>query len=1515
MKKVRLMILAVAMLLPNAMWGQKPTTVKFTREGLTDELLEYLNKSTSDSDKQKENKKVMKAFSASYGAMDTAVQRRVTAAYTYAVKAKLKGNPEITDMTRTLTAYATAPGGSANLDVWLGAVEAMSKRSAKGKVLKNWVEFSSGLLNERLLYHSSSSEWRLDMKTPFRLTLEEDTVWVNIDEPTELTYMSAKDMNVLHGTKGRYNYTENIWEGQGGRIDWARTGLGAEACFAELQTYRAETKFPKFTADSVKFVNTHYFSNPIDGRIEELLGSPSEPEKYGYPRFRSYQRDFEIKDIVPGADYSGSFMMNGSKFITASSKHPARIIFRRDGKPQLSVTSVKFTITEERLLSENANVAFYIGEDSIFNTGVTVRYWPKEKRVSLVNDPKRNYYSPFQDSYHSLDIFCDEITWKTDGTQVEFGSLANSGSVSSASFESSNYYTYRKYREIQGIDEVSPVKRAYDYASGGNHEFSAKDFSNYIKLDQGQTLLMIHNLCRHGLVTYNENTGIVTTKEKLQDYMNAFSKKKEFDYDALTFESSTRGANAQMNVDDPAFPLVIEGVESFVVSDSQMVVVYPDSARGKRITVGHNRSIHFDGRIEAGKFVFFVTDCNFDYDKFQFDMPNVRKMYFAVESFTNADSLRPVMTPLSNLKGTLQVDKPDNHCGLTDNNGYPIFQSLENSYVYYDQKNIRDGQYKRDRFYYTLHPFTLNDLVDFVTDSLQFNGVLTSAGIFPDITYPLSVQRDYYLGFHTQAPQGGYPTYGGKGTYHKTIILDHKGLQGIGELDYLASHSKSKNYVFLPDSATATTDTFYVTEEQGFPDIQGGRTKMHWIPYSDSMAVASLVNGRPFSMYRGDAELTGRVNMRPQGATAAGRATVKEATLTSKRFELHSRAMDARISDFTLQSLTYNNVAFSAQNINSHVDYDKRRAELKNEAGPQRTELQLVKLEAYADLFGWDMDKKTLDIKNSQRNIAEGLDGMEMRDRLGKLHDMPGVRYVSTDEKQNGMSYNSLVSTYRYEVGDLSSKGVYLIAVADAAIAPNEDSVYINKGGKMRVLNKARLIANRENAWHYIYNADIVVNGADNYTGKGYLDFRHNTGEGSEKVQKLYLNDISVANGVTIAKGDISDSARFTISTAFGFAGKVRAEGNQQWLHFDGGVRLLQPCIPLDKSGLLAYADYTDPEHVHVTVPEQPTDWKGKRLTASVLLDGKTLKPQASFLTRKKESDGELLAAHGVLTYLSDRQMYMIGSSEKVANPDGVVAPYLALSIDDCHMEGEGPMEFNLKPSVAKFYAYGTAYIPESTNGGELPVVNTVFGFNFPISADVTAAMAAALKDDLRLEPSVGKTNPDMRHALMYAMGDDLGSSAYVSYSTAGKLDKVPESMKSTVLFDKIQWQYTSTTGLYYDGKVSLVAVGDKPLGLEVNLKAWLNINMATKKPELVFYIEAAKDHWYFFRYDINQQELTLYSSSGTWEDMVKMIPMEQRRVADEKLGTFRYAIGTNSGEVKTFLKTFNRAVYPDMDY
>ena len=1503
MKKLIVLVALLAVLCPLTAEAQKPKqTVEFNPATLPSELLDYLNAATNDKGVKKENGVTVQGFEQVYSGMDADMQRRVADVYTYFVKAKLKTDGEIQATLKVLTDYAHDEQGGANLEGWLASMETFRKKNSKAKYVNEFTSWSETLLSDRVLYRSATSEWILDAKTPFMLRVEDGKILVHVTVPSELNYASNKDWNTLHATRGTFDYREGVWHGEGGRLDWARTGLGAEACYADLQRYDVEVKFPKFKADSVDFVNTHYFSAPIKGRVEEALQGTMDPEKYTYPRFRSYQRDFVLPGIMPGVDYSGTFMMNGSKFITASSKHPARLIFNHGGQPRLAVTSLKFTITPDRLLAEDAQVAFYLGpDDSITNTGILVRYVPAEKKVSLVNDQQRKFYSPYIDTYHELDIYSENIVWNMKQDRLEFGNLASAGGVSTCSFESSNCYTFAKYRDIQGIDEVSPVKRVYDYAEANTYNFGIKGFSNYIGLDMSQTLLMIHTLCRHGLVTYNEMTNRVLVKQKLEDFVKAYSKAQGFDYDALVLESTARGTNARMNISD--LDLEVRGVEQFVVSDSHQVVVHPDSASGYRVHVGKNRALHFSGKVECNKFILQVTNADYSYEQHRFEMPQVDRLEFYVPDFDNADYEQLVRTPLTGLVGSLEVDKPDNHSGLKKNKQYPIFTSRENCYVYYDRKAIQGGQYSRTTFYYTILPFSLPRLADFKVDSLEFGGSLTSAGIFPEIKEPLKVQRDYFLGFRMQTPQGGLPAYGGKGVYHNELRLDAGGLHGPGHVDYLTSHSSSRNFLFLPDSLLAVTDTFVVREDATFPAMHASRTAMHWLPYRDSLDVATPQGGKPVYMYRDEATLDGHVALMPQGAMAAGTAKVKEATLQSDRFDLMQREMDSRVSSFSLYSKTFNNTAFEAHDVASKVDYEGRRAELTMPDGPRRTELQLMQYEAWADQFGWDMDRHVLDIANGSRGTAEGLDAMGIRLRLPKAADLPGARFVSTDPKRRMLSHNALLSTYRYEKADLSCDGVFLLTVADAVIAPAGDSVHITKGGEMRVLNNAQLLCNRQQAFHHVTEAYLVIESADSYTGKGYILYPEGSEVDPQRQQRIYLSDISVQNGVSIGNGSVNEESSFTLNEAFGFAGKVRMEGNKRLLYFDGGVRLLQDCVDRNQMGLLAYADYTQPDSVAITVPELPTDWRGKRISAALLIDKTTLAPKPAFLTIDRAADNELLSAHGMLTYRDGQ--YTITERQKLNKEGG--DPYLRMDTRDCSVEGEGVMDFTLKRTQATFYTYGTAHV--GLRSGIEDAINTVFGFAFPLDKEVVEAMRVALKDDLRLTASAPKSNGPMRRALMYHLGAERGSKIYTTYSNEARLTAMPEEMSAmTMLFDQVRWQHQTGVGYYADQKVSLVSLDGKPLGLDVKLKA--QIYKRGNAQQMTFYVEAARDHWYFFRYDLATQDLTIYSSVGTFEDQIKALPAEKRRVDREGLGTFRYHIGQSRTEVTSWLTNFSKTVY-----
>jgi len=867
----RMIILFLALSVVPMAAAQKNRINEFTQSGLPSEMQEYLEQATSDKDKKAEVGRLMRDFGTRYGALDGSMQGRMTAICNTVLKLKVRQHPDVMNFLSVFNQMTTST--ASNFDQWLSCIEFLQSRNKKVKDFTDFVEFSGALLSSRTLYASRSCSWQLQKDCAFRIVFENNEIKVFVDKPVELYYSSDKDNGTIYGTKGVYYYLDNKWVGDGGRLNWDRTGIPTTACWANLSRYEAVVKFPKFVADSVLFTNTNYFSKPIYGRVEEALSAKMEPEKYSFPKFRSYQKDFKMKDILPGVDYSGSFMMNGSKFITSDTKNPATLIFYRGGKPFITVNSVKFTITASRVVSENAAVKIYIDGDSICNNGITVRYLAQEKQVSLINDSKRNYYSPYSNSYHNLDMYCESIVWKMDADKLDFAMLGASGDQSYSTFESNSYYSERKFREIQGIDQVSPVIRVYRYMQMRDmtYDFYMDEFAQAIKMDIMQAKSMIHTLAKSGLVSYNEAQGKVYVNDKLVDYAKASAKSKDYDYDALILESSAKNNNAELDLSSNA--LSVHGVEKFVLSDSQQVVIYPNQGE---LEVRKNRDINFNGRINAGRFIFYATNATFLYDDFKLDLPQVDSMIFYVTQFNNPQEEHIVYTPLHNLTGHLQIDQADNHSGLKKvTEEYPIFTSLKDSYVYYDRKDIHNGAYVRDKFYYTIHPFVVKNMVDFVTDSLSFNGVLTSAGIFPDIVEPLKVQPDYSLGFVRKTPRGGYDAYGGKGHFTNKLDLSYRGFRAEGQVDYLTSVMKSKTIYFMPDSMIAVSDTFYVKEQGAFPDIRINRAMQRWYPYADSMRVSQLLNGPQFKMYHNDALLAGHTVLKPEGAYASGAVTIR----------------------------------------------------------------------------------------------------------------------------------------------------------------------------------------------------------------------------------------------------------------------------------------------------------------------------------------------------------------------------------------------------------------------------------------------------------------------------------------------------------------------------------------------------------------------------------------------------------------------------------------------------------------
>ncbi len=1483
--------------------AQKDKFTTFTAANYIGEIAAFLEQDKgSDKNQLAVNEAMLKKYTPIWTEYSKINKERIVEISNQLLKQKIRPQPDFYKFVQVQIVFKNSTQTTQSFDNWISCMELLFEKKKKLKDFISFIEYTDNILVHRIIYESRSSKWEASQSATFMFDIVQNKIVVVFNKPFELYYNSDKDGGTIFGTTGIYDVFDNEWMGKGGKIDWGRTGLSSTEVWATLNTYIANTKFPKFMADSVAFVNKKYFKEPVYGRLEEQLVNQMEPEKYVFPKFRSYKKDFIIPSILPEVDYRGSFMMNGSKFITSDTKNPATLIFYRDNKPFAIVTSFKFFITSDRVTSEGADIKIYIDGDSIYNSGVDVRYIAGDKNLSFINPSNRNYYGPYSNTYHNLDMYCESITWDKKEDVLDLAMLRQQGTQSFSTFESSNYYSLNKYREIQGIDETSPLQRVYRYMKNRNSdEFYLDEFAQFIKMDIMQAKLMIHNLSKAGLLNYNEGEGRVYVKQKLPDYSRAYAKSPGIDYDALILMSETANTSNAI-LDLKTNELAMKGVRKFVVSDTHQVAIYP---KGGNVVVKKNRNIVFNGLINAGRFLMYVSDAVFDYTEFKLVLPKVDSMMFYVKSFTDLRQDAPlvrVRTPIHSLKGEILIDKSNNRSGLKKTKGYPIFNSLEDSYAYYDNPVVRKGVYTRDRFYYTLHPFSIKNMMTFETDSLIFNGILTSAGIFPELKEPLRVQKDYSLGFVMETPPSGLPAYRGKGQYKKTIDLSYNGLLGSGDVEYLTSVSRASknNIVFMPDSMLAVTDTFFIKENGLYPDVRAGKVNERWLPYQDEMYVYSRKT--PFQMYRNEAKFRGYLILKPSGLTGNGTAQIRESELYADLFEMSSRNMSSKNSEFKLRSELFNGLAFYAANVKSNIDFEKQKGDFTSNGELERVELEIMQYAAYVDMFSWEMNKKELTLLNSKSQATQGMNAIPIDKRIGKI--MPGARYVSTNPQQDSLSFRAVKGVYKYNEGKLTTKDVFLIEVADAAIAPKGDSVRIFTGAKMDKISQSQILANVTDKYHLFYDADVTVLSKNQYNATGYINYIDETGA----KQKIALSNISPnTSRITIGSGYISDSIGFTLSPAFGYMGNVTVNAQEQYYTFTGGVQLRHTCkASEEKLGFMKFKGMVDPKDIVIPVEEIPTDLNGKRMTASILFSKSNLEPYSAFLTLDKAVDNDIINASGYLAYNKARKEYRIGSMEKVDNPVENTGQYLALKTESCDVVGEGILNFQIKQNFVKLLSYGTIEVNNTKTETE---INMMLGFSFPFLEQALNMMGQYISDDLGLAPA-DLGNENIRRALCTYLGDEKGNATFSDLSAMGEYEKIPEVFRYTLFFDNIKWKYSPNLGYYCNTRAALGMVGKMQIHKMITTR--MQLHKRGTGTELRIFLQVDRDHWYYFNYNCDRQIMRVYSSIGEFNDLIRNTKEGDRVVEGKSTeGTYRYSLGTKN-EAESFSRNLSDIENPN---
>ncbi|RPH73958.1 hypothetical protein EHM76_04530, partial [bacterium] len=1005
-----------------------------------------------------------------------AEQEKIVATSIDLIRKNAKPHPHFTHYLNFLVTLKNSPEKSANFKEWDTGLDMLLKeRRITLQATDRYLVFIKQLADSSTLYRTSTVEWKISQ--PQYKFVVDSTIRLVI-KSTSLVCQVRKDSMEIFNTQGEFYPLTTTWKGEGGTVTWERAGFKKDQVYAQLSKYQINMTRSEYTASDAVFVNKLYFDAPLKGILTDRVKYNKTPADADYPQFDSYQKDFKIKELYKEIDFEGGLSMQGAKLIgTGNREKPARIFIYRKDTLVIVASSNYFAFKTDRINSSTAGILIKLKQDSIFHHGLALSFLVPTRELSLYRTDDFTSESPYFNSYHNIDMSFEQLVWRMNEPVMHFTGMMGS-TTGEANFESVNFYNHDQYLALQLMDDVNPLLVIRGFARRmGTGQFLADDLAAYMKKPVTQVKQMLMRMAAKGFLFYDSENDMATIRPRLNDYIAASVAK--IDYDVISFPSVTSTPVENAVFDLRNYDLTINGIPRIFVSDSQNVVIYPDN---DRIIMKKNRHFQFDGQVQAGLFTFSGKNFFFNYDSFKLDLRKIDslRIRYLTDKFDNYGFpiVEETQTVLENLEGEVFIDRPDNKSGRLSYPEFPIFISKESGFVYYDAKNIHDGVYKRDRFFFKIDPFTMDSIDNFNRASMEFTGELQSAGIFPDLNETLRLQPDHSLGFQHMTPDSGLLIYGGKGKFTHELSLTNKGLTGSGVIDYLTANLVSDNFEFFPDSLNAVSRDFTITqsvEGSQFPSVSSGNALINWLPYKDEM-YASRIDSN-FRMFNATTSLAGNLKLEPSGLSGSGRFYMEGAEIYSDLYTFKSNEINSDTSDFFLKSLHTDGFTVLTENINTHIDFTAQKGFFRSNEDFTLVSFPENKYVSYLDNFEWNMNEKVLAM-GSSKTASVSEDG-----------ELTGPRYISTDAEQDSLSFVAPLAFYDYDSNLIKATDVKYIDIADARIFPEGGRLTVNADARLRTLYNATLTANRETAYYNLFDASLSITSRNKFIGSAYYNY------------------------------------------------------------------------------------------------------------------------------------------------------------------------------------------------------------------------------------------------------------------------------------------------------------------------------------------------------------------------------------------------------------------------------------------
>ncbi len=1369
-----------------------------------------------------------------------------------------------TDYLEALSSFTETTGNSSILE-WHKALEKFIDFKNL-KQLKAFLNNTTQFNLKHILFKQNTNSWQFKGSG---FTYHYDTTLSVKINDIDLMCYSGRDSIAIIGTSGVYFPLADRFIGKEGKVFWSRFGYDSRKVYAVVNNYQVNLKEAAWKAEDVYFHHPDYFKEPLKGSLEDRVMAGVPLDKSVFPKFVSYNYDIGIRNLYNNIDYYGGFSIEGARILGSGSKDAPASIFVKNGTELLMrINSVNFVIRPDRLVSQRATATIFYENDSIYHPGLQLRYLNENRELSLLRNGEGVSGSPFFSSFHKVDMYFQGLYYTVGTDNITFEMLRGLNNKGTATFESTNYYSEDRFNKLQGIDELNPINIIYNYTEKNKTRvLLLPDLVEFMKKPYEQVKAMAINLSNGGYITYYIDNDRIEVNQRLFDYLSARSKKRDYDVIQITSNVET-GANGILDL--KTFNITVRGVDSVALSDSKAVNIIP---RNKEIIIGPNRDFVFTGLVNAGYFTFYANKSSFDYDKFKLEMPTIDSMSFKVDTLNKSTQKLvriPVKNVIADLSGELLIDDPANKSGIKNLPVFPLFNSQNDAFVYYDYHTIAGGAYKKDVFYYMVFPFTIDSLNSFTTEGLKFDGSLFSNGIMPVITEPLRVMDDYSLGFSRTLGSNGLPAYEGQATYYSKVTLDNSGFHGDGKLEFMASTSESNNFMFYPDSLVADLSRFEIKETPGspsFPRVLAEGVHQYWVPALDSMSLRTLP-GKEFEMFDAKSYHSGNLQLTSRGLFGSGKSRLDNADLISNNFGFNNQSFRTDTTDFLLYYPERPTLSLSTRVNAGEVDFKTREGVFGVTGESQRIELPHSKYACYMDKIEWSMEKSELTLTNSLVHRAELADTVDLKQLVD--FDFTGSEFVSTDPKRDSLQFFAMEATYSMKDNIINAREVKIIRVADIAIFPGDGKVTILSDGDMQALEGANIIANRRDKHHRIYDAAVKVNSRKHYIASGELDFIDDVGN----VRQLFFNPVTVdSNYKTYGLASVKADNILPLNDHFNFIGDIRLKADTKDLHYNGVFQLNNECLAEDRPWIRFNSDLALND-IRIPINLNERDSINDPILFGVVYSDFFSSIYPSLFEKPKAwGDTLLISTEGFIKYDHTNEAYVAGSNARI-DKKSLAGNLLTFSSGQCILTAEGDLSIGANLGSVNMKTFGEVVqhtLIDSTR------------FNMSIALDFffsSQAMERLLEDVQVTElGSLDANSQSFKSFLISLLGEQQANAFLEELNLTGQVKKMPESLNKALIFNNVKMVWDGKLKSYIsEGKIGIAGIQRDIVNRSID--GYIEIGKRRTGDVLNIYLELNPLVWYYFSY--SNGIMQAISSNNEFNSIISSLK-ENKRTLDTK--------------------------------